>query len=225
MFWTGLLFTPAGPLSEFWQLKDYWHPVYLVNLGSEGWRFGLEDCLLAFAFAGISAGIFDVLVRRKTPKRLPRISGRTTLSMIGWYIAALCLMALFTSILHFNSIYAMILGGFVSFILLMFYGKWKMFPLVLLNAIIVGVIFWLFYFTFFIPLFPGVIAAWWNLKAISGIMLLGVPIEEPLAAFSSALLLGPIFHFCSIPSSSKVISLDNTGGLLKKPYATMDSGK
>ncbi len=60
MLWTGLLFTPAVPISEYWQLKDYWQPIYLINLGTANWRFGLEDCLLAFTFAGISGGIFEI---------------------------------------------------------------------------------------------------------------------------------------------------------------------
>jgi len=223
IFWTSLLFAPAGPISEYWQLKDYWHPIYLLNLGTEGWQFGLEDCLLAFTFAGISGGIFEILVHRKTSERLPSISLNTALLMIVWYIVALCVMALFTSVLHLNSIYGLILGGMVTSLLLMFYGKWKMFPLIFLNAIIVSIIFWLFYIVYFIPLFPGIIAAWWNLEAISGIMLLGAPLEEPLAALSSALLLGPVFRLCSIPLSEKEIALGNAGNLLEKSYATVYS--
>jgi hypothetical protein len=225
MFWTGLLFVPAGPLSEYWQLKDYWHPIYLINLGTEGWRFGLEDCLLAFTFAGISAGIFEILVQRKSFERLPRFSFKTALFMLVFYVLALCLMALFTSVLHFNSIYGMMFSGYFSFLFLMFYGKWKMFPVILLNAIIISVIFWLCYIVYFIPIFPSIITAWWELEAISGIMLFGVPLEEPLAAFASALMLGPIFRLCSIPYSEGAISLGNIGSLLEKSYATRDRQK
>ena len=136
--------------------------------------------------------------------------------MLFWYLVALSLMALFTSILHFNSIYGMMFSGLITSLLLMFYARWRIFPLVFFNAIIIGGIFWLFYIVLFIPLFPGVITAWWNLKAISGVMLWGVPLEEPLAAVFSAMMLGPVLRLCSTSIREKEMRLNNAGDLLRK---------
>jgi hypothetical protein len=55
---------PAGPLSELWHLRDYWHPERLIDLRLGPWVFGVEDLLFAAAFGGLCAGIFDILARR-----------------------------------------------------------------------------------------------------------------------------------------------------------------
>ena len=36
----------AGPISEFWHCRDYWHPDYLMPVTIGPWRFGLEDYAL-----------------------------------------------------------------------------------------------------------------------------------------------------------------------------------
>jgi len=77
------------------------------------------------------------------------------------------------------------------------YGRWKIFALTIPVAVVFGVLFWLFYVSFFIPIFPGVIHALWNLEATLSIMLAGVPVEEVLWAFTAALFTGPVFRVCS----------------------------
>ena len=200
IFWTSLIFAAAGPISEFWQLSDYWHPLYLISIAIGKWRFGLEDYLMAFAYAGISAGVFESMALRRGFGGLPRVSFNTLLRMEGWGTVAFLLMAFLASGLRLNSIYSILLAGTISS-LLMLYRRWETFPQILTSAIILGLLFWLFYVVFFIPIFPGVIQAFWNLKTTSGIMLAGVPIEEPLSAFTTALLVGPVFRVCSTKSS------------------------
>jgi hypothetical protein len=53
-----------------------------------------------------------------------------------------------------------------------------------------GVLFFLLYFVVFVlfdQAFPGYVAAVWDLKAVSGILLWGVPLEELLFAFTFGL--------------------------------------
>jgi len=174
---------------------DYWHPIYLINISIRGWRFGFEDYLTAFAVTGISAGLFESLALRKGFAPLSRVSVRTVLRMIGWGIVGLFLLAFLASGLHLKSIHALLLSGMITS-LLMLCRRWEIFPLILPIAGFFGLLYWLFYVVS-IPIFPGVIEAWWNLEATWDIMLVGVPIEEVLWAFTTALFAGPVFRVCS----------------------------
>lgn len=200
IFWTSLIFAPAGPISEFWFIPEYWHPIYLIDIAVGGWHFGVEDFLGTFALAGILAGIFESLALRRGFAELPRVSFGTLLRMIGWGVVGFFLMAFLASGLEMNSSYAILLTVMVTS-LLMLLRRWKILPLVMPIAVIFGLLFWLFYVVFFLPIFPGVIQAFWNLENTWGIMLVGVPIEELLWASTAALFAGPVFRVCSTRSS------------------------
>ena len=60
ILWSSIAWGNAGPISEYWHLKDYWNPVYMLRLEVGKWIFGIEDYLLAFAYGGLAAGIFDI---------------------------------------------------------------------------------------------------------------------------------------------------------------------
>ncbi|MFQ5925107.1 MAG: lycopene cyclase domain-containing protein [Dehalococcoidia bacterium] len=189
-----------GIISEFWFIPEYWHPIYLLDIAVGGWRFGLEDFLITFAVAGIAAGIFEGLALRRGFAELPRVSRRTLLRMIGWGVVGLFLMVLLASGLDMNSMHAVLLIVMILSLLMLF-GRWKIFPLVIPIAVIFGLLYWLFCVVFFLPIFPGVIQAFWNLENTWGIMLAGVPIEEPLWAFTTALFTGPVFRVSATRSS------------------------
>jgi hypothetical protein len=59
MVFVGLILSPAGPISEYWFLADYWHPQFVVAWTIGPLRFGIEDRLAVFALAGICAGVFE----------------------------------------------------------------------------------------------------------------------------------------------------------------------
>lgn len=143
MLWTGLIFAPAGPINEFWSLKDYWHPIYLITIRE--WRFGIEDYIVTFALAGISAGVFEGLVLRRGFTELPPVSVKTILRMWGFGAVGLCLLALFASGFRFNSIHALLLSVMITSIILLF-GRWKILLLILPVAAIYGFLYWVFSF-------------------------------------------------------------------------------
>ena len=196
MFWTSLLCAPAGPISEYWHIVDYWHPTYLVDIAIGRWRFGLEDFLSAFAVAGISTVIFESLALRRGWAELPRISFRTLLRITLRGGVCLSLMALLASGFGMNSIYAIILSMAISSLLMLF-GRWEVFLLSIPTAVTLAFLLYLSYIVLFIFIFPRGIETFWNLEVTWGIRLTGIPIEELLWAFVTGLFAGPIFRVCS----------------------------
>jgi hypothetical protein len=43
ILWSSIAWGPAGPISEYWHLKDYWNPVYMRRFEVGNWSFGVED--------------------------------------------------------------------------------------------------------------------------------------------------------------------------------------
>jgi hypothetical protein len=66
------------------------------------------------------------------------------------------------------------------------------------NKVLVGgVLFLVLYFVFFLLInliFPGFVHKAWNLEAISGIILLGVPLEELIFAFTFGMMWSSVYE-------------------------------
>jgi len=189
----------AGPISEYWHLRDYWHPDYWLPVAVGNWRFGIEDYVLTFAMAGTVMALFEKIGAKKEWDPLPPVSWKILfrLDMIGNF--GILLMILFASIIGMNSIRAILLTILVSSAVL----YWTR-PAWILSILPVASAFSLYYWIvlkfLLMPLFPGILEGWWNLEALWGFRLAGVPIEEPLWAFGVALFAGPVYRFCSAGS-------------------------
>ncbi|MBI2882171.1 MAG: hypothetical protein HYY21_11300, partial [Candidatus Tectomicrobia bacterium] len=187
---TGLAMAPAGPLSEYWHTRDYWEPVHLLGWRVGHWRLGLEDLLFAFAFAGLSAGVFAWAAGARERAAPPVSSGGAHWGRAAFWVALLlALLALGTDGAGWNSIYA----SMASFAVL---SAWflRRNPRWLGPALATGAVaalaMWAFYAGVFVPLFPGVLSRWWKLEALSGLAVLGVPVEEPAWAFFGGIFCG-----------------------------------
>jgi len=186
----------AGPIGEYWFLKDYWHPDYLIPLHVGKWRFGIEDYILTFAIVGIAVALFEKLAARKEWGVLPPVSWKSLIrmDMIGNF--GILLMIFFASIVRMNSIYAVMLILLISSAAL-YWKKPAWIPGVLIIAAGFSIFYWAVFKFVFLPLFPGILERWWNLEALWGVRIAGVPIEEPLWAFCVALFVGPLYRACS----------------------------
>ncbi len=91
----GIIGAIAGILSEFWHLKDYWHPPSII------YGFTVpEDLLAGFAVAGFSAVLFDVFFKREEEFRgVPHSFLFSVLFLFG--VGG---MLLFVNTLGFNSV-------------------------------------------------------------------------------------------------------------------------
>jgi len=186
----------AGPIGEYWFLRDYWHPGYALQTAVWDWRFGLEDYVLTFAMVGTVMALFEKIAARKKWGPLAPVSWKSLFRMDMIGNLGILLTILFTSVFDMNSIYAIML------ILLIFssvlYGrKPQWIPAAILFATAFSMFYWMVFRFAFMPFYPGILEKWWNLEALWGYRIAGVPVEEPLWAFSVALFVGPLYRACS----------------------------
>lgn len=184
MLFMGFLVGIVGPISEFWY-KDYWQPAYAF-----GFIPRLEDFLFGFFIGGIGATIYEEIFAKKLIKRTGRVP-----HWLMWSLACavVAILIIFNNILGINSIYA----SFIAFILLIFV-IWRRRPDLIQDSILSGVflaVISIIFYLFYLRIYPNIIQDWWRLDNISGIFVLGIPIEEPIWFFLWGMVGGPLYEF------------------------------
>lgn len=182
-----LIIGPAGPLSEYWYLKDYWQPEIIF-----GWKVGIEDFLFAFFIGGIGAVVYEVFLGKHLKRDKRYKSGKWMFFVLP--VIGLAVLISLNSLLRINSIYASSLGFSVCAVII-----WAIRPDLikdsLLSGIFAGLLIFIFYSVFFLKIYPNIVNDWWMLSNISGIIILGIPLEEILWVFCWGLIAGPLYEF------------------------------
>lgn len=183
--WRVSLGTMLLGLSEPLFVPAYWNPPTLFELARRT-GFDLESLLFSFAIGGIVFAAYQVLfsvsssVSMADERHMPR--HRFHFLVVASAPVIFPVLLLTTSL---NPIYAADIGLVGGFFATLYCRPdlWK-------KMVVSGVLFLLLYLAvlaMFDVAFPGYIGAVWNLKAISGIRILGVPLEELTFAFAFGL--------------------------------------
>ena len=176
-FWTSLL-----GLTEPLFVSEYWNPPSLFNL-AQNTGFDLESLIFSFGIGGLAVVLYDKIFFRQYQTMIlaERHNSRHHFHFFILLSAPLIFLILFLST-NLNPIYSAIItlwaGGLAT---------WYCRPDLKVKMLVSAVIFLIFYFIYFLTLifmFPGYVEAVWNLKVISGILVLGIPLEELLFALS-----------------------------------------
>lgn len=187
--WTSLL-----GFTEPLFVPEYWAPPSLFNLAI---RTGLdiESLIFSFAIGGIAVVIYERIFRTTHEKMPVPVQHAIRHRYHLWAIlSAPIIFVLLIIMTNLNSIYtaeiAMVLGGLFAW-----YCRPDLKKKMIASAFLfLGLYF--FYFLTLIALYPGYVEKVWNLKAISGVLILGIPLEELLFAFSFGFLWSSIYeHF------------------------------
>ncbi len=196
ILWSSIAWGHAGPISEYWHLKDYWNPIYMFRIEVGEWCFGIEDYFFAFAYGGLSAGIFDIFIRKLGEREIERFYLRDLINLL--LIGVCCLLAMGALIIIFpmNSLLAIIIV-FLFGATMLFVAQPKWILPAILSGVVAGLFMWIFYWGFFLRFFPHIFQDWWFQDALSGHSLCGVPIEEIIWASSTALFIGPVHRYCA----------------------------
>ncbi len=186
--WTSLL-----GLSEPVFVPEYWNPPTLFDLAQRT-GFDIESLVFCFAIGGIGAVMYNALTgsRMEEVPHGERHDGRHR-----WHRFAIATPFLVFPALYFlpwNPIYpgivALATGGIANVLCR---------PDLLRNTLAGGVLFLSLYAIFMLLLVffaPGYIEQVWNLPAISGVLLAGVPLEELAFGFAFGLYWAGIYeHF------------------------------
>lgn len=183
MLTAGILGGIFGPIQELWYTEDYWHPEYI---GPWPW---IEDIIFGFAIAGIAAAIYEIVLARWVREQYAE-------KPHPLLTASLFLIAGFGSGIFFpimNSIYSAMAAFIIVWLVIMALRRDLFFP-----ALASGTFLMLLAFIGYQLVFvrsPGVVQSWWDLDRISGVLLLGIPLEEYLWFFFMGLALGPLYEF------------------------------
>ena len=161
-------------VTQFLYVSQYWTPQYLFPIPHTS--IGLEDFLITFMYGCLAGVGYEFAMEKRllcSPHEplMRRLRTVVVLALPG--VACFFVLQLTTTL---NIIYTSTLG-------LLIIGAayaWKrprLAPTILFNGLCLGT------FAFLVLvglafLYPGVIAFVWNLDALSGILLWGVPIEE-----------------------------------------------
>ncbi len=188
------LWTSLAGLTEPFFVPEYWSPPSLFNLALRT-GFDIESLIFSFGAGGIAAVLYEWIFRsgHRTMSPQERLSPRHRYHV--WAIlSAPVIFILLLVATDLNPIYsaeiAMVLGGLFA---------WYCRPDLKKKMLIGALLFLGLYFAYFltlIALYPGYVERVWNLEVISGILILGVPLEELLFGLSFGFLWSGIYeHF------------------------------
>ena len=182
---------PLG-LTEPLFVPEYWNPPTLWDLAHRT-GFDLESLLFSFAIGGIVFSAYDVLVGAAPSESIAHERGhRRHRYHVLAVLSAPLLFAVVMALTTMNPIYASALalvGGFLATL----YCR----PDLGGKMLVSGALFLAVYFIVFALFdlaFPGYVATVWNLPAISGVRLLGVPLEELMFAFTFGLYWSSVYE-------------------------------
>jgi hypothetical protein len=160
---------------------------------------GIEDVLFTFSFFGIAAVIYQVLIGRHAHK----IRGsRYEVHHLGHWVAHLFLILglwAFASLLliyvfDLSSIQALMVGGLLVGIY-MIADRHDLTMNALLSGLFMAALIFIVEQLFFVRLFPLDAATFWQLDALSGFILGGIPLEELMWAAVVGFAIGPLYEW------------------------------
>lgn len=197
-FWTSLL-----GLTEPIFVPEYWNPPSIFNLAQKT-GFDIESLIFAFAVGGLAVIIYELIFKVKHEefplREIKHPRHKLHLPILFSAPIIFLLLWLFTNL---NPIYstsiALLAGG-----LLTWYCRPDLKKKMAVSAFIfLGIYF--FFFLAWVNLWPNYVREVWNLGAISGILILGIPLEELIFAFSLGFLWSSVYEHVKW-SKIKVVS-------------------
>ena len=190
MFWVSLFTMPIG-LTEPLFVPAYWDPPSLFDLAAKT-GFDVESLIFSFAVGGIAAVLYEAIFKgkhlRMTEKEM--YSRRHRFHRLAIISPALVFVPLYM-FAQMNPIYSVSIAMFVGGIATLLCR-----PDLKRKIAVGGLLFTVLYFLFFLGvnlIFPSFINAW-NFSAISGIIVVGVPLEELMFAFTFGMMWSSIYE-------------------------------
>ena len=191
MFWVSLFTMPFG-LTEPLFVPLYWNPPSLFSLASKT-GFDIESLIFSFAIGGLGAVIYESVFKTRHQKmnKHEMHSRKHNFHLLALTSPAIMFipLILFTRI---NPIYSAIIAMFTGGIAAMLCR-----PDLKKKILIGGLIFFMLYFIFFVLfnlIYPGLVLKVWNLSALSGVLIIGVPLEEIIFAFTFGMLWSSVYE-------------------------------
>ena len=190
MFWVSLFTMPSG-LTEPLFVPEYWNPPSLFDLAART-GFDIESLIFSFAVGGVAAALYEAIfnVEHRRMNKRETYRKRHLLHRLAIISPIIVFVPLYF-LTNLNPIYsvsaALLVGGVLALLCR---------PDLKRKIVIGGLLFLGLYFIFFLGiniLFPYFVN-YWNLSALSGMLILGVPIEELMFAFTFGMMWSSIYE-------------------------------
>lgn len=173
----GGLLLPFALTAPFY-IPEYWNPPYLFGY-IPIFKVGVEDFLFCFNVGGITS----ILYEYATGKNISKISEKSHGIIWTPYIFAASILLLGEFVFPTRSIITLIFTGFLIAVLIVIRRK-DLFVTSFASGTLFTILYFIF-FTIFNLVFPQYVKLVYHYINLSGIYLLGIPIEELLFAFSA----------------------------------------
>ncbi len=176
------LITMLFGLTEPLFVPEYWSPPSLFNL-VEKTGFDIESLIFSFAIGGIGTVLYNLIFKRSLAE-IPHTERSHQMHHLHNYILfvpviVFVILALFTSLNHiYCGIIALFVGGLATL-----YCRPDLRGKIWVGAILFLVLYFI-YFGSILPFYPQYVVLYWNLDNLARILVLGIPIEELLFAFT-----------------------------------------
>jgi len=188
-------FTAPLGLTEPLFVPEYWNPPSLFDLAQRT-GFDIESLIFCFAIGGIGTVLYEMItpVRHVAMSHQERHDPRHRFHLLALTSPVLVFVTLIL-VTSWNPIYPGIMAMFIGAIASLFCRpdlKWKIW--------VGGGIFLALYFMFFKLLdvaYPGYVDKVWTLRALSGVLLAGIPLEEYLFAFTFGMMWSSLYEHMS----------------------------
>jgi ABC-type multidrug transport system fused ATPase/permease subunit len=173
--WTSLL-----GLTEPLFVPEYWSPPSLFDLAQKT-GFDIESLIFSFGIGGLAVVLYERIFKtRHQAMNAPERRSRHHRYHFWAIASAPVIFVILLIVTSLNPIYsaaiAMTAGGVATW-----YCRPDLKNKMMASALIfLGL--YLMYFLTLIAMFPGYVEQVWNLKVISGILVIGVPLEELIFA-------------------------------------------
>ena len=173
----------------------YWSPLSLFNL-ARNTGFDIESFIFSFAIGGLGYALYMLVFPVGHEPAVPRderVDARHKYHL-PLLLTTPAIFVILLSATHLNPIYvsviAMCMGGLATW-----YCRPDLMKKMLVSALLFLCLYTLYFFTL-IALFPGYVPQVWNLRAISGILIAGIPVEELLFALAFGFYWSTVYeHF------------------------------
>lgn len=203
MIWTGVVYSSVLIcgflawffLSQYFYLGEpiipgYWNPETLFNLGRITGGLAIEDIFFMFFVGGIATSIYDFLFGKRISLKKSYKPHMKVLVIAGITVFLFVITLKFHNL---NLIYGLIIPSFIGAICL-----WIDRRDLIKHSILGGFVFLFLYilaYNLYLLIFPNFIFDFYALHNLSGLIILGIPIEEYLYAFSFGMMWAPLYEY------------------------------
>lgn len=192
MFLVSSLTAPLG-LTEPFFIPRYWEPLTIFNLAGK-YRVDIESIIFAFAVGGIAAVVFEFVSGAREKRLAHRVQHQAqhqlhTLAVLS----PIAVFAFFSLLTPINPIYSAIIGLTFGALATAWCRPDLAGSIKKGAGLFTGLYFAIFLITF-VWLFPGYVEMVWKLSDLTGVLILGVPLEELLFAAALGAMWGSIYE-------------------------------